>query len=415
MRDSMTNRTWERRAAWLATPAALAAATLVPSSALGAAGPTETPFAPVVQQVLRGDLVMAANSNLLSAGGWRADGQERADVDGDASQLCVGRDFVPAACADNSSSADLAIPSGARVVAARLYVDTTLSTSVQPMRVRLDGPAPGYAYTELNAATPGIPKVAESAGSSVRGSAPMRQAVWDVTDYVRANGPGSYTVADIMYERAGAFLPYASWAIVAAYELDPSTDLATMPPEQQERFAPRAVTWDDGFVLSADGAVDVPVDGYEVRAGEPVFAKAFHVVAHAQHRGADNLLFGGQPLGNNGAPGEPPPPAGVVIGDDPSCNSTTSILDDSICDLGTPVATKAPGPTAYKASRDGRTASSGSGVDMDVTRIPSRYFVPGSTSATLSMRAVGPTPIAAGMLAVSVDLPPGSAPAGATP
>jgi hypothetical protein len=216
-----------------------------------------------------------------------------------------------------------------------------------------------------------------------------------------------------MYERAGAFLPYASWAIVAAYELDPSTDLATMPPEQQARFAPRAVTWDDGFVVSADGAVDVPVNGYEVRAGEPVFAKAFHVVAHAQHRGADNLLFAGQPLGNNAPPGEAPPPAGVTIGADPSCNSTTDILDDSICDLGTPVATKSPGPTAFKAARDGRTVTSGSGVDMDVTRIPSRYFVPGTTSATLSMQALGLTPIATGVLAVSVDLP--TPPAGATP
>ena len=67
----------------------------------------------------------------------------------------------------------------------------------------------------------------------------MRQAVWDVTAYVQANGPGTYTVADIAFERTGAFLPYASWALVAAYELDPAADLGAMTPEQQARFAPR--------------------------------------------------------------------------------------------------------------------------------------------------------------------------------
>ena len=32
----------------------------------------------------------------------------------------------------------------------------------------------------------------------------MRQAVWDVTDYVAGRRPGAYTVADIVSERAGA-------------------------------------------------------------------------------------------------------------------------------------------------------------------------------------------------------------------
>jgi hypothetical protein len=403
----MRKTTGVRRVAWLAAAALAAALPSLASSTPTAAanGPVETPFAPVVEQVLRGDLVIAANSNLLSAGGWLSEGQAVADVDGDASRLCVGRTYIPAVCADNSSSADLDIPPGARVVAARLYVDTTLSTAVKPIRARLDGPAPGYTYTELNANTPGIPKLDESAGTTTRSSAPMRQAVWDVTDYVRANGAGSYTVADIMFERAGAFLPYASWAIVAAYELDPATDVAALTPEQQARFAPRAVTWQDGFVVSVGSGVDVPVAGFEVPVGQAVFGKVLHVVAHAQHRGPDNLLFDGQPLGNNMSPGDSAPPLGVSIGNDAACNSTTNILDDSICVLGTPVTAKSPGPGAYVASRDGRTVSSGSGVDMDVTRIPSRYFVPGETSATLAMGGVGATPIATGMLAVSIDLP----------
>jgi hypothetical protein len=383
-------------------------ASLAVAGSAAAATPVETPFAPVVQGVLRGDLVMAANSNLLSAGGWRADGQAAADIDGDATMICVGRSYIPAACADNSSSATLDLPAGARVVAARLYVETTVSTAVKPLRVRLDGPGEGFSYAELTNATPGIPKLVESAGATVPSTAPLRQAVWDITDYVRTNGAGAYTVADLVFERAGAYLPYASWAIVAAYELDPAADVAAMSPEQQARFAPRAVSWHDGFVISANSAVDVPVTGFQVPVGGAVFGKTFHVVAHAQHRGADNLLFGGQPLGNNVSPSDAPPPLGVVVGGDTACNTTTELLDDSICDLGRAVSIKAPGATAFLASRDGTTPSSGSGVDMDITRIPTRYFLPGTTSATLSLRSLGSTPVAVGVLAASIDLPVGA-------
>jgi hypothetical protein len=376
-----------------------------------AAAPAETPLAPVVQEVLRGDLVMAGNSNLLSAGGWRADGQEVADVDGDTSVVCLTRTYVPAVCADNSSTATLDVPAGAHVVAARLYVDTTLSASVMPIRVRLDGPGPGFAYAEVTgAAGSTVPKLSESVGTSAPGATPLRQAVWDLTDYVQANGPGAYTVADIVFERAGAFLPYASWAIVAAYDLDPAADVAAMTPEQQARFAPRSVSWFDGFVASSNSTVEVPVGGFEVPVGQAVFGKTFHLVAHAQHRGADNLLFDGQPLGNNVSPGDPPPPLGVVVGDDPACNTTTRVLDDSICVLGTAVSTKSPGAAAYLAAGDGKTPSSGSGVDMDVTRIPARYFVPGTTSAPLALRTFGYTPVAIGMLGVSIDLPAGITP-----
>ena len=46
---------------------------------------------------------------------------------------------------------------------------------------------------------------------------------------------------------------------------------------------------------------------------------------------------------------------------------------------------------------------------MDVVRIPARYFRPGATTATLRLDAVGDDVVAAGMLAVSVDLPPTAA------
>ena len=403
--DDRTRRVRRRRAVALLAAGLLAA---TPGVAGGAAPVAEdaVPFAPVFEGVLAGDLVMAANSNLLSAGGWRL--ADAADVDGDVNRLCLGRLFVPGACADNSSSAVLDVPAGARVVHARLYVQTSLSSAVGPVRVRLDGPAEGYTYTELGALTPDAPKLAEGSATAGRSGPALRQAVWDVTQFVTAGGAGTYTVADIVNERAGAFLPYAAWAIVAAYELDPAADLATVAPtpEAQQRFARRAISWHDGFVARADAPLDVPITGLVVDAAVPVFAKSLHIVAHAQHRGTENLLFDGRPLGNSVMPGDPAAPPGVVLGTDAACNSITDVLNDSICNLGTPVATKTPGPTDYVASGDGRTPSSGSAVDMDVVRIPARYFSPGATTATLRLDAVGDDVVAAGMLAVSVDLPP---------
>ena len=74
------------------------------------------------------------------------------------------------------------------------------------------------------------------------------------------------------------------------------------------------------------------------------------------------------------------------------------------------MATKLPGPADYRAVADGMTPTSGSAVDMDVIRVPDRYFRAGSTSGTLRLRMVGNDPVAAGMLAMSVDLPAAPAP-----
>ena len=244
---------------------------------------------------------------------------------------------MPAACGENSSSATLDIPAGARVVAARLYVDTTLSTVVSPVRARLDGPAPGFDYTELSTATPGIPKLGECAGSSGRGSRSLRQAVWDVTSYVQAAGAGSYTVADIIFERAGAFLPYASWAHRRRVRARPGGRPGGHAGGRPGAASPTGRS--PGTTASSsrtDGSVDVAGrPASTCPSAGPPFAKAFHLVAHAQHRGADNLLFAGQPLGNNdharrrrrrrpASPSAPIRPA----------TRTTDILNDSICVLG---------------------------------------------------------------------------------
>jgi hypothetical protein len=256
-------------------------------------------------------------------------------------------------CADNSSSAELDLPAGARVIAARLYVETSVGTGVGPLRAALDGPGTGFTYETL----PSLPggsgpatKLYEAAGG-----AGLCQAVWDVTAYVAAGGLGTYTVADIVNERVGPYLPYASWAIVAAYELDPAVGLASVAAADQARFAPRFVAWHDGFQHVNGGSLDVPIDAIPVVRGAATFAKSFHIVAGGRRGRSDNLLFNGQPLGNNNPPDDGPPPPGVRLGTDPACNTVTDVQNDSICVLGSAVTTKSPGPADYLASGDGAT------------------------------------------------------------
>ena len=386
-------------------PVLAAAAVVAGPGRAGAADP-EQPFTPVVHDVLAGDLVMAGNSNLVSAGGFRRADQAVADVDGDTTPLCVGRIYVPAACGENSSSATLDVPVGARVVAARLYVNTTLASGDRPVQARLDGPAAGFDYTELSTSTPGITKVRENAGSATRSAVPMRQAVWDVTELRADRGPGSYTVADIVFERTGAYTPYAAWTIVAAYELDPAADVdgddarATGPVRAAGDHVGRRLR------DVTNGSVDIQVTGFAVPAGAAVFAKTFHLAAEPASALVREPALRRAAAGNSASPGNAPAPAGVSIGTDPACNSATDVVNDSICVLGSPVATKTPGAADYVAARDGRTPSSGSGVDFDVTRVPDRYFLAGTTSATLSLQSIGHVTARRGD-AGGVDRPPG--------
>jgi hypothetical protein len=163
------------------------------------------------------------------------------------------------------------------------------------------------------------------------------------------------------------------------------------------------LSWHDGLAMASGAPLEVEVGGFTIPANSQIFAKSFHLIAHAGPAGFENVSFEGGPLGNNATPGDAAAPTGVVIGTDPACNTIVDVLNDTICSLGTPVQTKAPGPLDFRSSTDGLTPSSASAVDMDVTRIPDRYLVPGMSSATVSVDVVGDGAVAAGVLAVSVD------------
>ncbi|MGH9271223.1 MAG: hypothetical protein ACRDZ2_08110 [Ilumatobacteraceae bacterium] len=340
-----------------------------PSSAPALPPPAPPPLSMVLEQVVQGDLVMAGAVSQPRAG-------RAADVDGETGVLCLRRaSRTGRVCDDNSSRAVLDLPAGASVIAARLYVSTSLTDSVNAMVVRLAGPADGGAYATVGAA----------ARLDELSAAGHRQAVWDVTELVRQRGAGEYTIADIANEAVSGSA-YASWTIVAAYELAGDLDASQLPPEVQPRFARRALSWHDGLATTADGPVVLEVGGFTLPMDRPVVAKSMHVITSIEG-GYDNVLFAGSPLGNNATPGDVAPPAGVVIGTDPLCNTTVDVANGSICTLGTPA--KPPVP--------------GAAVDMDVVRVPDRYLVPGATTAEVSVVAEGL--VAASVLAVSVEQP----------
>ena len=174
---------------------------------------------------------------------------------------------------------------------------------------------------------------------------------------------------------------------MAAYELGAGVELGQLTTAQQARFARRSLSWHDGLATASDDAVEVEVSGFAVPTDRPVFAKSFHLAAHGAEHGYENILFGGDPIGNNLTPGDAAAPAGVVLGTDPACNSTVDVLNHSICNLGTPVGPQVGGST----------------VDMDVVRVPDRYLVAGATSAVVSVPSNAD--VAVGLVAVSVDQP----------
>jgi hypothetical protein len=94
----------------------------------------------------------------------------------------------------------------------------------------------------------------------------------------------------------------------------------------------------------------------------------------------------------------------VQLGADAACNTVTDVQNDSICVLGGAVGTKSPGAADFLASADGVTPSSGSGVDMDVIRIPDRFLRGAGSEAVVQVRATGEDGLAPGVVAVSIDV-----------
>ena len=117
-----------------------------------------------------------------------------------------------------------------------------------------------------------------------------------------------YTVADIVSQRAGPYrrTPRGRWSSPTSSIPRRSRRVADRDP-----LRPRSLSWHDGFQLVEGGTVDVPSPASRPPPGRRRSARASTSSPAAAGR-SDNLLFAGEPLGNNNSPGDSPPPGGVA-------------------------------------------------------------------------------------------------------
>ena len=300
-----------------------------------------------------------------------------ADVDGDSTSLCAyrggpGSSFFDVLrlnawrCADNSSSADVDLPAGARVVAARLYVETsaprrtsarsgwrstglarasTTDSGLGPARRHPPPRPPGSSTTTTTTITttatsrprrptprspprpPRRPRLRRhrrrpSRRSCTRRSAAtgdgaaLRQAVWDLTGYVAADGR-RHLHRRRHRQRAGR-------AVAAVRLVGDRRRLRARPAVGLDGIAPSNSTGSPpgssrGTTASSTSMPDRSTSRSTASTPRPAptFGKTIHVVAHGRRGRSDNLLFDDGPLGNNNSPGDAPAPAGVVLGHRP--------------------------------------------------------------------------------------------------
>ncbi len=243
--------------------------------------------------------------------------------------LYVDRDADPSTF--NSSSASLALPSGANVLFARLYWG---GTSASAARTSAKFKVPGAtAYTTLTASQ------LDNNGNDYQGSV-------DVTAAVQAAGVGSYTVADVQSTQAGG--AYAGWSLVVAYS-DPNGVM-------------RNLTVFDGYQVVSSAAVDISVNGFLTPPVGPVNTK-LGVVAYEGDLGTlnDQLTLNG-----------------VVIGD--ALNPTNNFFNSSISNSAGSV-----------VSRDPSTINT-LGFDADIVQVanPSNTVLANSaTSANIRLSTGG--------------------------
>ena len=211
---------------------------------------------------------MAGNSNLLSAGGWRQGAVTGPTSTATGRELCIiRRHRFPRACADNSSSARLDIPDGARSSPPGCTCRRRCRRR-RPAARPARRPRPPASTTPSSARRRWRPEALEGRGGGDGAvDAPGRVGRHRVR---RCSAAPARTPSPTSCPSGPApYLPYASWAIVAAYELDPARrpGRRAPPAEEQQRFARRAVSWHDGFVYLTEGRSRCPSAGSRSRPG----------------------------------------------------------------------------------------------------------------------------------------------------
>ncbi len=335
-------RAWAaRRAALLVAAIALSAAAAAPARAqiVRAFTPRFTTNAP-------GDITMIGNTLMsCSNGGTCTNGRNGTggsvndndftmvyvDVDGDASTF-------------SSSTADLALPSGATVLWAGLYWGGD-SNNASRGTCRLATPVAGYAtITALR----------------VDNSGNVYQGIADVTTQVRAGGNGTYRVANV-YSTPNSTNRFAGWGLVVVYQL------TSQPMRNLVVF--------DGFGQVVNGSpITMTVNGFVTPPAGPVRTR-LGVLAHE-----GDLGFTGDAFNLNG----------VALSN--TRNPATNFFNSSISRFDTTVTAKNPnylnqlGFDIDMVNADGRLANNATSATIQLTSNGDTYF-PGVVSFATDLYA----------------------------
>ncbi|HEY1331761.1 MAG TPA: hypothetical protein VGH10_09840 [Actinomycetota bacterium] len=253
----------------------------------------------------------------------------------------------------DSSTADLVLPSRARVLFAGLYWGADISAGAGGA----GAPDPASKGTVLFAAPGGgYATVAASQVDTSTAQPGRYQGFADVTGTVQASGAGTYGMADV---QAGTGNDrYAGWALVVAYH-DP-----TLPA--------RNLTVFDGFqtVTSGGPSVDIPVSGFLTPTSGPV-RTTLGFVTHEGDLGllGDSASLDATPLTDAAHP-------------------ATNFFDSAISTFGSNVTTRSPayvnqlGFDADLIDADGILANGATSATIHLTTNNDTYFPGVVTFAT---------------------------------
>ena len=238
---------------WILLSAALVALASLPSDAVA-----DRAFGPRFTVNTQGDITIAANSlescldALPACAGIRnaVGGAVSANNNNDRTMTWIDADTDPATF--NSSSADLALPAGARVLFAGLYYGGKLTAG----NGGSPPPNPGARNT-VRLKAPGDTAYRTVTASQIDESSTQYQGFANVTAIVDGAGPGTYWTANVQLgtgSNSGGQL--GGWSLVVAYG-DPNA-----PSRNLSIF--------DGMQNVSGAAVTIPLSGFQTPLSGPV-------------------------------------------------------------------------------------------------------------------------------------------------
>jgi uncharacterized repeat protein (TIGR01451 family) len=348
--NKSANRRTNRRPIWQRGIAALFVSML---SMMGLPfGPTSAEaalrtFASRFSTNVQGDIVFVANTLLTCTAALNADCSGALAGTNSGAQLNNNNmnmrmlDTDADASTFNSSSANLAMPTGATVLFAGLYwgAKTSLGTTGAPV-------VPNAALTgQVKFKVPGSTTYATISATTLDNDAASTafQGFADVTSLVSAAGVGTYTTANV---QAGLGADrYAGWTMVVAYS-DPNGTMKNLSVF-------------DGFQTVSGTDVSIPVSGFLTPPTGPVNS-TIGVVAYE---------------GDAGTAGDKLTVNGTVITD--ATNATTNFFNSTISNAG-----------AINTSRNPANVNT-LGYDSDTTKLAAGILANNATSANIVMSTTG--------------------------